>query len=660
MVESTKKPIRIDLNQFKLHITLKHKIELTIHFNSPSRMFYLSVMALVVNEMKRLGRITSVPMDEHLGLLTLLNETVGGSAGSSSKEHLLPRIYRKWKDALPHLENAPLFKVLGRKKEYDDGSGKNYLFSEEEKDSWANLFEYKGSGEDVRLRFSIDKIGASLDDVAIVYGEDPELMNAEAWESFIASLKKEDERKAEPEQVYPGFSESGPSTPVPVERKRVIPKWWRWPALAAVIGLFAGVVVFALLKPNPDSEVASVEQKRISLPHKPSIAVLAFDNLSGDPSQEYFSDSISEEIITALSKIPELFVIARNSTFTYKGKPVKIKQVSEELGVQYVVEGTVRKDADRMRITAQLIDALTGHHLWAEKYDRKVKDIFAVQDEITKKIITALQIELTEGEQASIYARGTNNLEAYLKAMAGNWLNSQSSKEGVLKARKLAEEAIALDPAYAFAYRVLGSTYGMAVQVGISKNPRESLKKAFGLFRKAIELDDSLATAHTSLGIYSLYAREYDTALTEGKRGLELEPNLPDVVMSYGTILTFLGKPEEAIPFLKEALRINPKPPTAYLRLLAIAYRDSGQYEDAIVQAKKATEQEPNDLISWACLASALSLGGHGEEARAAAKEILRISPNFSVASYEKRSPHKDKSAAKRYCDALRKAGLPE
>jgi adenylate cyclase len=424
--------------------------------------------------------------------------------------------------------------------------------------------------------------------------------------------------------------------------------------LAVAIGIWQFYVRRPIVEP------ASKEKMAFPLPDKPSIAVLPFENMSDDPQQEYFSDGITEEIITALSKIPKLFVIARNSTFTYKGKPVKIQQVSEELGVQYVVEGSVRRAEDRVRITAQLIDALTGRHMWAEKYDREFKDIFAIQDEITKKIITALQIQLTEGEQAGAYASGTHNLEAYLKAMEANWLNSQSSKESVLKARKLAEEAVALDPKYAFAYRVLGSTHGIAVQLGMSKNPRQSLKRAFGLFRKAIELDDSLATAHTSLGIYSLYARQYDTALAEGKRGIELAPNLPDVVMSYAAILTFLGKPEEAIPFFKEGLRLTPNPPSAYLRLFGVALRDSGQYKEAIAQAQKATEQEPNDLISWAVLASSLSLGGHEEEARAAAKEILRISPNFSVASYEKRSPHKDKAVVKRYCDALRAAGLPE
>jgi len=265
---------------------------------------------------------------------------------------------------------------------------------------------------------------------------------------------------------------------------------------------------------------------------------------------------------------------------------------------------------------------------------------------------------LTEGEQAGIYARGTDNLEAYLKVIEANWLSSQSTKDGVLKARQLAEEAIALDPNYAFAYRRLGSIHGLFIVIGLSKNPRESLKRAIELFRKAIELDDSLAAAHCALGYWSLYARRYDTAIAEGKRAFELEPNSADVIMGYATILSMLGEPEEAIPLYKEALRLNPKPPNTYIRLFGIAFRDSGQYEKAIVQAKKAVEQEPNDLVANVVLTSSLYLAGHEEEARTAAKQILRISPKFSVARWQKMSPHKDRAVVKRYCDALRKAGL--
>jgi TolB-like protein len=392
MVKNANPSIRIDLNEFKLRINLKKGTELTLHFNSPSRMFYISVIALVVNEMKKSGKITAIPMEKHLDLLALLNESVGGSAGSSDRKNLLIRIYRKWKDALPNLEEAPLYKVLGKKKEYDDGVGKTYIFTETEKDSWANLFEYKGSEENVRLKFSIDTIGATLDDAVIIYED---ALDGDAWDKFLSSLKGQDVSVPEPEALQSIAEEpTAPVSPIgkqtPIRQSRQA-----WVVLAAMIVIIAGAVSLAIWKVylHPASvKVASVEKMAFPLPDKPSIAVLPFVNISGDPRQEYFSDGLTEEIITALGKVPNLFVIARNSTFAYKGKPVKVQQVSEELGVRYVLEGSVRKEGNNIRIAAQLIDALNGHHVWAERYDRNLKDIFAVQDEITKKIIMAMQV----------------------------------------------------------------------------------------------------------------------------------------------------------------------------------------------------------------------------------------------------------------------------
>ncbi|MFN2303068.1 MAG: adenylate/guanylate cyclase domain-containing protein, partial [Anaerolineales bacterium] len=229
-------------------------------------------------------------------------------------------------------------------------------------------------------------------------------------------------------------------------------------------------VYHVLIEPKYAGKIipANVEKMAFPLPDKPSIAVLPFVNMSGDLEQEYIADGITENIISALSKISEMFVIARNSTFIYKGCPVKVQKVAEELGVRYVLEGSTQKSGNRVRVSAQLVDAIKGHHLWAEQYDSDINDFFDLLDEITKEIITALQVELTDGEQAGIYARGTDNLEAYLKTMKANWLFSQATKDGVLKARQLAEEATALDPNYAFAYKVLGASHGMAMQLGLS------------------------------------------------------------------------------------------------------------------------------------------------------------------------------------------------
>jgi len=652
MDEKAKQPVTIDLNQFKLHIHLKHKTELTLHFDSPSRMFYLAVIALVVNEMKRMGKITSISLQEHSSMLALLNETIGGAAGSSDKEHLLPRIYRKWKDALPDLENGPLFKVIGRKKELEDGVGKTYQFTEAEKDSWANLFEYKGSQENVRLRFSIDKLGAGLDDIVIIYEG---YQNAEAWKKFISSLKQQEEKKPEPVEFVP----KEPEAPVAPSReeKTLSLKQWQWMALAIVL-IAVGSAIWRVYFYTPSGTIASKEKMAFPLPDKPSIAVLPFVNMTDDPRQEVFCDGLSEEIITTLSKIPKLFVIARNSTFTYKGKPVKVQQVAEELGVQYVLEGSVRKAGEQIRITAQLNDALTGRHLWAERYDRNPRDIFIIQDEITTHIITALQVKLTEGEQASVFSKGTKNLDAYTKVMEARYLSYQTTIEGNIRARKLAEEAIALDPNYASAYRALALATIVDVWLGLSKNPQESLKKCIELYKKAIALDDTLALGYIGLGYSLMMARKYEEAVPHAEKGLELDPNSADVVYVYANILLYLGKQEESIHFFQSAIRLNPKPPNTYLRHYAVALRDVGRYEEATVQLKKAIEREPRDIMSHVVLASTYSMMGREKEAREAAAEVLKINPKFSLEHFAKIHPYKDPATKDRYIDSLRKAGL--
>jgi len=655
MDEKSNRILRIDLNEFKIHIRLKNKTILTLHFNSPSRRFYLSVIAFIVNEMKRLGKITSVPLGPHLDLLALLNETVGGSAGSSDKENLLPRIYKKWKDALPDLEDAPLFKVLGRKKEYDEGIGKTYHFTEEEKDSWANLFEYKGSEENVRLRFSIDRLGANLNDIVILYEE---YLNEEAWKRFISGLKQKGEEKLEPTALVSKESEA------PVFRlkkwKIIWPGRYQWVALTALIGIVVTVITLTIWKAylQPPDKVASVKKMTYPLPNKPSIAVLPFSNMTGDPTQDYFCDGLSEEIITALSKIPKLFVIARNSTFTYKVKSVKVQQVAEELGVQFVLEGSLRKVGDRIRITSQLTDALSGHHLWAERYDRTMKDILTIQDEITKKIVIALQVKLTEGEQARVFSQGTENLEAYLKVMEANWIYSKGTKEQVIKARQLAEEAISLDSNYALAYCILGGTHILDIWLGLSKSPKESVTSAIELYQKAIALDSTLALARVRLGyVYAAMTRQHDKGIAEGEKALALAPNSADIVNLYAIILTYAGRWHEAIPLYREALRLNPKPPNNYYRHYAVALREMGHYDEAIAQLKKAIEQEPNDPLAYLVLTTVYSYAGRGEEARAAAAEVLRINPIFRIQQLPQ-GTHKDLAIIEHENEALRNAGL--
>ncbi len=657
MVGNTKShPITIDLNQFKLHIELKNRIKLTLHFNSPSRKFYLSVIAFVVNEMKRLGKMASIPLEGHHGLLALLNETIGGSAGSSETENLLTRIYMKWQHALPNLEEAPLFTVLGRKKGYEEGIGKTYPFTEAEKDIWANLFEYKGSHGNVRLKFAIDKIGATLDDIALVYEDS---LNAEAWEKFISNLK---EKKAEADKPV---SEEPEVAAPPLERRRtLLPKRYRWVALVAAIVVILGAITLAIWKtyskPNP-GDVASIEKMAFPLPDEPSIAVMPFVNMSEDPKQEFLCDGMTEEIITALSKVPRLFVIARTSTFTYKGKPVKVKQVSEELGVRYVMEGSVQRSSDRIRINAQLIDALSGRHLWADRYERDLKDLFILQDEITASVLRAVRLKLTEGEISSSYwkhYRGKQGLDCWLKQLEALKHLERFTIEDNNTARVLIEEAISMCPENPTGYSQLVSVYWQDFLIGNTKSPRETLEKALELAQKAIAMDDSLSHAHRVVSHIYLGRREYDKAIAEGKRAVALDPGGSMAYFAYASALLTACRPEEAIPLFQKAIRLNPNANAFTFINFGHALRNAGRFEEAVPAYKKGIQRAPNHIIGHIGLGATYSLMGREKEARAEAQEILRINPMFTVDNLYKTSAWKNVSEVDKVVNALRKAGL--
>ncbi|NIT58198.1 MAG: tetratricopeptide repeat protein, partial [Aliifodinibius sp.] len=296
--------------------------------------------------------------------------------------------------------------------------------------------------------------------------------------------------------------------------------------------------------------------------------------------------------------MPKLFVIARNSVFTYKGKPVKVKQVAEDLGVKFVLEGSIRKAGDKIRITAQLIDAISGHHLWAERYDRNLKEIFDVQDELTKNIITAMQVKLTEGEQVRVAAKGTNNLEAFLKYLQAVAIVRQFNIESNALAKQLAQDAIALDPEYAMAYIVLSSTHRMDVWLGTSKSPKESIAKNMALIQKAIDLDPTYAEAYGQLGFTYSMIGKHDKAVAKAEQAVALNPNSAYVHMLLGHTLRFADRFEEAIPEYKKAIRLNPIPPTNYLFGLGLAYCWTGQYEEAIKWCEKAVRQDPESFLT--------------------------------------------------------------
>jgi len=472
---------------------------------------------------------------------------------------------------------------------------------------------------------------------------------------------------AEPVRIYKVLMDPEAAGKV-IGEKRVEPKRGQRVAIAVVIGLLLVVGGVALWKSYirtaaPPVEVASVEKMAFPLPKKPSLAVLPFDNLSGEPEQDYFSDGITESIITALSNVSNLFVIARNSTFTYKGKPVKVQQVAEELGVRYVLEGSVQRSGDRVRITAQLIDALKGHHLWAENYDRRFGDIFVLQDDITENVTVALQVKLTEGEQARIKRGHTENPEAYEYWLRGREISLSLTKEGNALRRKLYEKAAELDPNNSFLWKDIGWTYYKDARFGWTDTPTQSLALAEELAQKTLAVDDYSAQAYALLSSVYMVKRQHDKAVVYGEKALALGPNIADMKAAVAVPFMYSGRPEEAIELVKKAMRLSPYYPAWYLAVLGIAYRITGQYEEAITSLETwRARANPRSALPYLSLAYTYVEAGRGEEAQAAVAEVLKRKPKASIKGYAKSKlfPYKNPADIERVLDSLRKAGMPE
>jgi adenylate cyclase len=421
------------------------------------------------------------------------------------------------------------------------------------------------------------------------------------------------------------------------------------------------VRVYRLASGSPQEGPPVHPAEPLPLPDKPSIAVLPFENMSDDPEQEYFTDGITEDIITALSKTSKLFVIARNSTLIYKGRAVDIKQVGREQGVRYVLEGSVRRGGKRMRITAQLIESASGHHLWAQRYDREVDDIFALQDEITKEVVSALQIELTEGEQARLAARGTESLEAWQLTFQARTLLHAHHQDGMPKAADFLEQALQLDPNYALAWGSLaGVHWSQALNEGWSASREGSLELAMKASDRSLAIDPEVAGGLAMRGLILLSYRDFDGALAHAEKALFSAHNLANTHAAAAIILLACGKPAEAIKQVKKAIRLCPIYPAWFLWQLGASHWVLGHSGEAIATARSGIESDPDLSYSYVLLAMVYAETDRAPEARNAAAEVLRIDPDFSASTWAKGMPFSDPELEARQLAALRKSGLPE
>jgi adenylate cyclase len=427
-------------------------------------------------------------------------------------------------------------------------------------------------------------------------------------------------------------------------------------ALLVVAGAL-GVWQYASHQGAPPPQGVAGPAPALALPNKPSIAVLPFVNMSADPQQEYFSDGMTEELITGLSKRSGLFVIARNSVFTYKGRPVKPEQVSRELGVRYVLEGSVRKVENRVRITAQLIDATTGYHVWAETYDGELQDVFALQDGITRQIVAALAPQLTAGEPSRSGRQGTQSIEAYDDFLRGITLYYEFSKEANALARQRFERAIAVDPSYARAYMWLSWTHFVDWEFQWTGGPG-GLDWSLEAARKAVALDDALSEAHTILGWDLLWKKQHEVAIAELERAVSLDPNSARAYAYLAEVLNYAGRPDEAIGFARKAIRLDPNYPPWAVFHLAHSYFQLRRYDEALAALQDALRRGPSFLPARRVLAIVYTELGREKDARAEVAEILRISPGASLDVWRERFPYKHQADLERVIAGLRKAGL--
>jgi len=461
-----------------------------------------------------------------------------------------------------------------------------------------------------------------------------------------------------PVRAYAVSLKSGEAIPAPELRERSRRQWIVGGAVAFIVIVASGLTWWQPWK--PEFEPASVERMKFELPDKPSIAVLPFTNMSRDPEQEYFVDGITEDLITDLSKVSGLRVVARTSAFAYKGQSPDLREVGRDLNVRYVLEGSVRKASGKLRITAQLVDASNGYHLWAERYDRNLEDIFALQDEVTQKIVTALSVTLTGQEKEQLARAAANNFEAYDLFLRGQRYFKGLTKDDNASAQEMYKRAIGLDPTFARAYGALAVSYGIDFRRGWSTHPAETLDRALELAQKAVALDGSSPQAQWALGYVYVFKKQYQQATDALEHAVRIAPNYADGYALLALINNVLGRPEEAVRLIRKAMTLNPYYAFDYPYNLGRAYYTMGRYAEAVDALQEANERNGAGLLPRLFLAASYIRLGQQDDAEWEIEEIEALDPEYTISTYANMSRISNKDQLNSLLDDLRKAGLPE
>jgi adenylate cyclase len=475
---------------------------------------------------------------------------------------------------------------------------------------------------------------------------------------FVASLREAESSAAK------DFLETAPTAAIGTPPEQTSPRYWSKSALslAGMAFIVTAIVVvqhLSLRSPAPSASIPTAQKPALPLPNMPSIAVLPFTNTSGYPQQEYFSDGITDELITSLSGFPDLFVVARSSSFVYKGKNVKVQEVGRELGVKYVLEGEIQRSSNQVRINVQLAETTSGEHLWAEHYERPLSEILSLQDDIVRHIATTLQMQLTLWDAYGLRAdkRSTDNFEAYDYYLRGLEYDWNPTKESYFEATQALQKAIKLDPKFSSAYSLLGWIYLIDWEAQWNQFPHD-LDKAYGAEKSAVTLDDGDARAHARLGVVYALQKQSEQALAEANRAIALAPNSGWIDWYVSRIMNQSGRPTEAIDYAEKAIGLNPRLSYFYSNQIGIGYTLTGRYADSVPVLKRHLASFPNSL-SHIWLAIDYAELGQMQDARAVVAKVLRKSPGYSAEMFGQRIiPLADPKLRERLVADLRKAGL--
>ena len=630
---------------------------LVVHFDTPSRRFYFSIIALIITEMKKQDRPGFVHMHRYQDVLTRLDKSLSGKNASKHVDGMWAKINMAWRHRLPDLEAAALFKVLDRDliSPYEKGGKYRYQCAEAECDAWASLFSYDENNK-WRFKFAFDAASVGLEDMSITLDN---LRDNSAWEEFIHRLNvesKADEILEEPRAAATAEPASKDRTGHKRSRKVV----WGWATIVAAVIIAVVVWRFAVYNTNVPPDSIDLRNAVYPLGDKPSLAVLPFDNLTGDPQQEYFSDGIADQLITSLSQGPYLYVTARTSSFTFRGKPMQAQEIAAKLGIQYLIEGSVQRDGEQLRVNVQLIDGRNGNHIWSKSYDRDFSDLFALQDEISMAVMAALNVQITGYTAGALKHSRPKNVKAYEHYLRGLYYHLGRKRDNVLRARQFFEEAIRIDPNYGRAYTWLANTHLDEIELRLTTQREQAMEKAEAAVEKSLAADPDYPPYGTLSRIHRI-KKDMDNAVLYARKGVQQGPN--DSGQHYMLCLALHMGEEfaEAVDICEDALGLAPFRPVNYVVQLAWALVGNKQYDEAIPLFKEVLDRSPKSFYAYLAykgLVAAYQLTGRHADARWATQHVMRMNPKFSLEKEARMSPAKEGPFKERIMNAYRDAGL--